>query len=128
LKPVEKPKPFSNMDINSECFKPKKSIVSVHGVEFEHYPNAFPKKKLLYLRKETKRTLKQAKKVIVPTNAAKDDLVKIYNADPDKITVIPTNPIIPKNTPIADNKNLPRSKSFLVILSSFLYFNKILFF
>lgn len=67
---------------------PRRTVATIHGLEFEYYPEAFAPSHLSYLRSGTRRVVRSAKKIIVPTNAGKEDLVKFYKADPNKIIVI----------------------------------------
>ncbi|MBI1755063.1 glycosyltransferase family 4 protein [Candidatus Azambacteria bacterium] len=70
-------------------FYPRKNVVTIHGLEFEYYPEAFSPDYLEYLKRGTKKTVDRAHKIIVPSFATRDDLVTFYRADPKKITVIP---------------------------------------
>ncbi len=95
---------------------PKNSIVTIHDIAYEHDETLYEKTKigpqngykkkvfnllaklftfgkyeatvLDYLRWSTKFSLKNAKKIITISNFTKDDLIKTYNADADKIEVI----------------------------------------
>ena len=67
---------------------PKKTIVTIHGLEYEYFPEYYPEKFLQYLRWSTKYAVKHAYKIIAVSNATKNDLVKLYNVHPDKIRVI----------------------------------------
>lgn len=67
---------------------PKKSIVTIHGLEFEYYPDAYSPQKLNYLKKSTARAVKHATTLIAISESTKKDLIKFYNADPRKIIVI----------------------------------------
>ena len=69
-------------------FAPKKTYVTVHDVAFEKYPLAYGAFQSFYLEWSTRRALKKAKKVIVPTKSVRDDLEKYYKADADKIMVV----------------------------------------
>ncbi len=70
-------------------FCPPKNVVTIHGLEFEYYPEAFSEEQLAYLRRGTLRTVRKAGRIIVPSNATRDDLVRFYDADPQKIFVVP---------------------------------------
>ena len=70
-------------------FTPKNSYITVHDVAFEKYPMAYGAFQSFYLEWTTRRALWQAKKVIVPTESVKADLMKYYSADPEKIQVVP---------------------------------------
>jgi len=67
---------------------PQNSVVTIHGLEYEHYPELYPKKHLVYIRWATKYALKNARKVIAVSESTKNDLVKLYGANPDKIEVV----------------------------------------
>lgn len=67
---------------------PENSVVTIHGVEYEHYPEMYPKKHLKYLRWSTKYALKNARKIIAISENTKNDLIKIYGANPEKISIV----------------------------------------
>ena len=69
-------------------FYPSRTVATIHGLEFEYFPEAFAPSQVAYLRKGTRRVVRSAKKIIVPTNAGKKDLITFYKADPNKIIVI----------------------------------------
>lgn len=69
-------------------FAPKRSFVTVHDVAFEKYPLAYGFFQSFYLEWSTRRALKKAEKVIVPTAAVKEDLIRLYEADPNQIEVV----------------------------------------
>jgi len=68
--------------------RPKNSIVTIHGLEFEYYPKMYPLKHLKYLRWSTKYALKNASKIIAVSENTKKDLVDLYKVSDDKIKVI----------------------------------------
>jgi len=67
---------------------PKKSVVTIHGLEYEYEPEMYPTRHLKYLRWSTKYALKNAKKIIAISENTKNDLIKIYRANPEKISVV----------------------------------------
>lgn len=67
---------------------PRNSVVALHGLEYEYFPELYPAWHLAYLRWSTRYALKNASKIIAVSENTKKDLVKIYGGDPDKITVI----------------------------------------
>ncbi|MFT7184393.1 MAG: glycosyltransferase involved in cell wall biosynthesis [Oceanicoccus sp.] len=69
-------------------FAPKKSYVTIHDVAYEKYPMAYGGFQSFYLEWSTRRALRKAKKVIVPTEAVKKDLIKYYDAKPSRIIVV----------------------------------------
>lgn len=70
-------------------FTPKRSFITIHDVAFEKYPLAYGAFQSFYLEWTTRRALRVANKVIVPTESVKRDLKKYYNADDTKILVVP---------------------------------------
>jgi len=67
---------------------PRKTVVVIHGLEYEYFPNAYSFFELFHLRLTTKLALKWAKKIIVPSRTTKNDLIKFYQANPNQIKVI----------------------------------------
>lgn len=87
-------------------FAPKRSFVTIHDVAFEKIPEAYPSKQREYLRWCTQRAVKKAEKIIVPSEAVKEDLKTFYGIEEARVVVIPHGPL-PLELP---KKNLPRSK------------------
>lgn len=69
-------------------FAPRNSFVTVHDIAYEKIPESYGRLKRKYLRWSTKRALRRAAKVIVPTESVKADLLSIYGADAEKIVVV----------------------------------------
>lgn len=69
-------------------FYPNKNVVTIHGLEFEYFPEAYPANILQYLKSNTKKVVDSADQIIAICQATKNDLIKFYNADPQKITVV----------------------------------------
>jgi glycosyltransferase involved in cell wall biosynthesis len=67
---------------------PKNSIATVHDIAFEMFPRAFTIFMRKYLQWSTRFAVKSAEKVVSVSESTKNDLVRIYGADPDKIEVI----------------------------------------
>ncbi len=67
---------------------PKKAVVTVHDLGYEHFPEAHPWRQRQYLRWSTRRHARVSTQVIVDSQATKDDLVSFYGADPDHIHVV----------------------------------------
>ncbi len=68
---------------------PKRSVVTIHDVAWIQYPEVCTWSMRNFLRISTWYALKSASKVIAVSQATKDDLVKFYNIDPQKIAVVP---------------------------------------
>jgi len=67
---------------------PQNSVVTIHGLEYEYYPEMYPWQHLRYLRWSTKYALKNARKIIAVSENTKKDLVELYGGNPEKIEVI----------------------------------------
>ncbi len=69
---------------------PKKTVVTVHDIVFKipGFEQAYDLKNRLLLEWSTKRAVKKAYKIIVPSQATKDDLIKYYHCDAEKIVVV----------------------------------------
>jgi glycosyltransferase involved in cell wall biosynthesis len=68
---------------------PKKTTITIHDVAFRRFPKSYGFLSRTYLEWGTKFAVKNAWKIIVPSESTKTDLVTFYKADPSKITVIP---------------------------------------
>lgn len=67
---------------------PKKTITTLHDVGFERYPEIYSKKELAYHRFSARFALSHARHIITPSEFSKREIVELYKADPDKISVI----------------------------------------
>jgi glycosyltransferase involved in cell wall biosynthesis len=67
---------------------PLNSVVVIHGLEYEYFPEMYPKKHLMYLRWSTRYALKHASRIIAVSENTKKDLVRLYNGNPEKIFVV----------------------------------------
>lgn len=83
---------FNKFDlIHTQYFMPigtkKKSIVTIHDISYEHYPECFSKKFLLINKALVKQAAKSANYIITISEFSKQDLVKTYNIDPNRVFV-----------------------------------------
>jgi glycosyltransferase involved in cell wall biosynthesis len=67
---------------------PKNSIVTIHGLEFKYFPKCYSAKERLFLELNTLLSIKWSKKIIVPSENTKKDLMKFYRVNPEKIKVV----------------------------------------
>lgn len=65
-----------------------KSVVTIHDLAYEFFPDLFLSQDLYKLKHWTRRAVKQADQVIAVSVATKHDLVSLYEVSPDKVTVI----------------------------------------
>jgi glycosyltransferase involved in cell wall biosynthesis len=66
-----------------------RSVVTVHGVEHRFAPHAYPSGESAQVEAFVVDTLQKASRVITPSETTKADLVHLFGADPNLITVIP---------------------------------------
>ena len=64
------------------------SVVTIHDLAYEYFPDLFLRSDLYKLRNWTRQSVKHARIVIAVSNSTKNDLVKLYGTDPEKIIVI----------------------------------------
>jgi glycosyltransferase involved in cell wall biosynthesis len=67
---------------------PKNSVVTIHGLEYEYYPEMYPPRHLRYLRWSTKYALKHARRIVAVSENTKKDLIELYGGNPEKIEVV----------------------------------------
>ncbi|MCK5466234.1 glycosyltransferase family 4 protein [Candidatus Parcubacteria bacterium] len=70
--------------------KPKniKLVITVHDLAFLLFPKHFTLKDRFLLNFHTKRAVQMADRIIVPSKATKNDIIKFYGVDGNKIEVI----------------------------------------
>jgi glycosyltransferase involved in cell wall biosynthesis len=69
-------------------FHPKKTIVTIHGLEYEFVSNAYSWWARLYMRTVIKNSCRWAKKIIAVSKNTRQDIVNLYKIPEDKIEVI----------------------------------------
>lgn len=102
---------------------PKNSIATVHDIAFEMFPKAFTTFMRKYLQWSTRFAVKSARKIVSVSQSTKNDLVRVYGADPNKIEVIhlgfDASQYSPKNyqqvQPVLDKWNLVYQKYLLFV-------------
>ncbi len=67
---------------------PARTVVTVHDLGYEHFPQAHPWGQRQYLRWSTRRHTRVATRIIADSRATRDDLVHFYGADPQRISVV----------------------------------------
>ena len=69
-------------------YVPCKSIVTIHDVAYEYYPNEFLKADLYKLKNWTRSAVDKTSKVIAVSEHTKKDILKFYSVSEDKVMVI----------------------------------------
>jgi glycosyltransferase involved in cell wall biosynthesis len=67
---------------------PVPAVVTVHDLGYAHYPEAHRPFDRWYLDWTTRRHTRVARHIIADAQATKDDLIRLYGANPDHITVV----------------------------------------
>ncbi len=67
---------------------PKKTIVTVHGLEYEFCPTAYSWFERFYMRLTIKKSCAWASKIISVSENTKKDLIELYNVSEKKINVV----------------------------------------
>jgi glycosyltransferase involved in cell wall biosynthesis len=69
-------------------FFPKKTVITIHDLGYERYPEAYPKIFRFYLKKNYQLACRLAEKIIVPSNFTKKELITLYKVPAEKIEVV----------------------------------------
>ncbi len=67
---------------------PPVSVVTIHDVGYEYFPNAHTRFQRFYLRLTTRWHVHAARLVLADSHATRDDLVRLYAANPTRIRVV----------------------------------------
>lgn len=68
---------------------PKKAVITIHDVAFRSFKKCYSKFDYWLLHRSTKKAVKKAWHIIVPSEATKKDLIEFYHCKPEKIVVVP---------------------------------------
>ncbi len=88
-----------------------KTVVTIHGLEYEYLPQYYQFPQKLYLTKSTEYAVRYATRLIAVSQWTKDQLVSQLNADPKKISVVHEgiNVVPPRRSPASSAGHHPRS-------------------
>jgi glycosyltransferase involved in cell wall biosynthesis len=67
---------------------PRHSVVTIHDLGYHYFPEAHSAAQRRYLEWSTRFAVRAATRLIAVSQATKDDLVKFYDADARKVTVV----------------------------------------
>jgi len=85
---LDTPDIFFNPEQILPRFAPKKSVITVHDLAYEIYPEFYPLLHQQYLHFVTRRAVKKAKYVIAVSERTKRDITKYYGIPQNNIKVI----------------------------------------
>jgi glycosyltransferase involved in cell wall biosynthesis len=66
----------------------RKSIVTVYDLSFMHFPEHFPKIQQSYLATQTKRSCRQAARIVAISESGRQDIHKLFNIPLGKIDIV----------------------------------------
>ena len=69
-------------------YRPNYSVITIHDTAFKYLRRSYSSHQYWYLNWSTKYAVRNAGKIIVPSEATKGDLIKLFNCPPSKIKVI----------------------------------------
>lgn len=69
--------------------RPRYSVITVHDTAFKYLKKSYSRLQYWYLNWSTKYAVKNASRIIVPSEATKQDLVQFFNCPVHKIVVVP---------------------------------------
>jgi len=65
-----------------------KSVIVIHDIAFEYFPQYIGAKNLIYLKKQVPRSLREADHIVAVSEYTKQDIMKHYGVSPAKISVV----------------------------------------
>lgn len=68
-------------------FSPIPTVISIMDLSYIHFPQLFRKKDLYQLKHWTSYSIKNAKKILTISKSSKDDIIKEYKVEEDRIVV-----------------------------------------
>ena len=77
-----------HVQYTAPLFCPAPVVATVHDVSFLHHPNYFTPFRARQLQFTVRRTIRNAARVITPSEFSKVQILKAYSLDPDKIRVM----------------------------------------
>lgn len=64
-------------------------IVTVHDLAFHLFPEQYPGRKQRYLRAMTRLSVRRAARVIAVSEATRQDIIRLYDAEPSRVVTVP---------------------------------------
>lgn len=68
---------------------PAPTVVTVYDLSFIHYPEQFPALQRLYLTTQTRRSCRQARRVVAISHSGRRDIVQLFGVAPERVDVVP---------------------------------------
>ncbi len=77
-------------------------VVTVHDLAFHLFPEQYPGRKQRYLRAMTRLSVRRAARVIAVSEATRQDIIRLYGADPARVVTVP-NGVGDEMRPLAED-------------------------
>lgn len=65
-----------------------RSVATIHDLGYHYYPKAHTRRQVAYLNWSTRHNGRRATQIIADSMATKEDLIRLYNVDADKVQVV----------------------------------------
>jgi glycosyltransferase involved in cell wall biosynthesis len=96
------------------------SVVTIHDLHFEHYPQHYPPLDRWFLETFVRRSAQRADRIITVSDYSKRDIAARYGLPPEKVVVIP-NGIRPMFKPESDPARLKQVRDKYGIVKPYLF-------
>jgi glycosyltransferase involved in cell wall biosynthesis len=70
------------------CIHPRRTVVTIHGLEYEFVPEAYSAWERVYMRISIRNSCRWAKKIICVSKNTRQDLMKLYGVSGEKTEII----------------------------------------
>ncbi|MBA3532721.1 MAG: WecB/TagA/CpsF family glycosyltransferase [Ardenticatenales bacterium] len=98
------------------------SLVTVHDLGYEHFPEAHTLAQRLYLRLTTRYHARAATHIAADSEATRRDLIEFYGATPEKISVVPLGVDQARFCPVMDAARLAEVRAHYATGERFLLY------
>lgn len=102
-------------------YHPKNSIFTAHDIAYEFFPGAFTSFMRRYLVFSTRYAVSRAARIVAVSEATKQDLVRVYGADPAKIHTIHLG-VDDKYRPLPYDQVQPRLDRYQLAFKKYILF------
>jgi glycosyltransferase involved in cell wall biosynthesis len=68
---------------------PAPTVVTIYDLSFLHFPEQFPRLQHLYLTSQTRRSCRQARRVVTISGSSREDVIRFFGVAPDRVDVVP---------------------------------------
>lgn len=66
----------------------RNSVITIHDLAFEYFPDSYSSQALSHQRWAVRHAVKHARRIIAISQNTRKDLIKLYNAAPEKVSVV----------------------------------------